>query len=398
MRVALFSYEYPPETGFGGIGTYTQNLARDLVSAGATVHVIAGAAVAKKTTSVEEGVHVTRFKYGRPYRKVYDWLWNHEFPSASRRFETALSMYRCFRDIHARHPFDVVEAPDCGAEGAFVYSRVRGIKKVITFHSPMYLIGGYYDNNAIDLSVTCFLEKMAVKNADAYITLSRALATRVKEDFHINKPVTVVPLGLDMERLSAVPHVDIRKKYRIPAGARVVLVLGRVERRKGTDLLQSVIPEVVRAVPQSFFLIVGRVLYPAIKKEIEARLKACNCADRAMFTGHVGFEDMVNSIRSCDVFLLPSRWENFPRTLLEAMGAGKAIVAASVGGVPEMIEDKVSGLLGRLGCPGSLARGIITLLEDPQSAKRYGEEALKRARRRFDHKLITKRIIEVYTS
>src|SRR5687767_10025275 len=118
MKVLFLSFEYPPETGFGGIGTYTWYQARALVKLGHEVHVLAGAT---RSTSLRaeghDGVRVYRFRTDgflmralRPLDKYRLW-WT------KNRLENALSMYRGLSALERLHRYDLIEMPECGAEG-----------------------------------------------------------------------------------------------------------------------------------------------------------------------------------------------------------------------------------------------------------------------------------------
>src|SRR5713101_1357320 len=112
MKIALLSFEYPPETGFGGIGTYTWYQARALVKLGHEVHVLAGANNPTQLHRQEhDGVQVYRFRTnGRqmPGRHQHDKLrswWT------KNRLENAVSMYRGLTALRRNHEYDIVEMP-----------------------------------------------------------------------------------------------------------------------------------------------------------------------------------------------------------------------------------------------------------------------------------------------
>ena len=120
MKVALLSYEYPPDTGFGGIGTYSYYHARALAKLGHDVHVIAGATQNGVTHSEHDGVRVTRIRRD-------GWL-AHRLEEAKRsrcgwfanRLETAHAAYEALAHLLEKEQIDLVEMPECGGDGAVV--------------------------------------------------------------------------------------------------------------------------------------------------------------------------------------------------------------------------------------------------------------------------------------
>ncbi|MBC7791202.1 MAG: glycosyltransferase, partial [Anaerolineae bacterium] len=145
MKIGLLSFEYPPETGFGGIGTYTWYQARALAKLGHDVHVLAGATSATPLTLTgHDGVTVHRFRSSGVLMNAFGALGKYRLWWTKNRLENALSMYRALRPLLRKHQFDVLEMPECGAEGALV-NHLLDVRTVVRFHSPSRLIMPFYD-------------------------------------------------------------------------------------------------------------------------------------------------------------------------------------------------------------------------------------------------------------
>ena len=103
--------------------------------------------------------------------------------------------------------------------------------------------------------------------------------------------------------------------------------------------------------------------------------------DKVRFIGYVA--DIPKIYAALDVFVLPSRWEGFGLVLLEAMAAGKPIVATRVGAIPEVVVDGETGVLIPAGDPLALAEGLSRLAMEPGLARQLGDAGRERLRRRF---------------
>jgi glycosyltransferase involved in cell wall biosynthesis len=97
-----------------------------------------------------------------------------------------------------------------------------------------------------------------------------------------------------------------------------------------------------------------------------------------------------------DVFILPSLAEGLGRSLLEAMAAGRAVVASNVGGIPEAVEDGKTGILVPPQDAQALAKAVAFLLDNPEQAREMGQAGRRRAEQLFDEKKMIDRICSLY--
>jgi len=111
--------------------------------------------------------------------------------------------------------------------------------------------------------------------------------------------------------------------------------------------------------------------------ELAARHRDLDLGERFRFLGERS--DVIRLLVGCDVFVLPSRQEGLPVTLMEATSTGTAIVASAVGGVPQVISDGVDGLLVPPGDPRALADAVERVVTDPDLRRRLGEGAARRS-------------------
>ncbi|WP_279165375.1 glycosyltransferase [Thermus scotoductus] len=125
-----------------------------------------------------------------------------------------------------------------------------------------------------------------------------------------------------------------------------------------------------------------------LRRELEDRVKALGLEDRVRFLGLR--TDVPEILAAADAFILSSRWEGNPLSVMEAMAAGKPVIATAVGGVPELVQDGKSGVLVPPGDVEALAEAILRLAGDVHLRRQLGQEAFKQARERFDVSVMVK--------
>jgi glycosyltransferase involved in cell wall biosynthesis len=179
--------------------------------------------------------------------------------------------------------------------------------------------------------------------------------------------------------------------------ARRVLFLAWLHKDKGVLDLLKAIPVVLRSVPEAVFVIAGRGIAggegPGAIMELARSLRI----ERSLrFPGWVDGSKKDSLLRRSDVFVLPSYFEALPLGVLEAMACGVPVVATAVGGIPDVIQDRVNGLLIEPGQPEALARAIVTILTDDALRSRLREAAHSDVRKRFSTDSVIKDLETLY--
>lgn len=156
-------------------------------------------------------------------------------------------------------------------------------------------------------------------------------------------------------------------------------MIARLAPQKGHRVLFDALPAVLERVPDLRVRVVGHEELSTVA-ELRAYAASRGVAERVCFEGFRG--DVAAVLRELDLFVLPSLWEGLSLALVEAMGAGRPIVATDVGGNPEVLQDD-TGQLVRPNDVQALARAIERALGDEESARRMGTAAAKLARSKF---------------
>ncbi|MFN0052118.1 MAG: glycosyltransferase [Planctomycetales bacterium] len=176
----------------------------------------------------------------------------------------------------------------------------------------------------------------------------------------------VIPNGVDARSIAAAEPLDLAN-LGIPAGARVIVAVGRLDRQKGLEYLLDAAAQVAPAHPQAHWLLVGD---GPERERLQAQRDRLGLSDRVHFAGRR--TDVAAILRSAWALALPSLWEGMPNVVLEGMAAGLPVVASNVEGIAELVQDQTTGLVVSPGSPGALAAGMLTLLSDPPRAQTMG--------------------------
>jgi glycosyltransferase involved in cell wall biosynthesis len=150
----------------------------------------------------------------------------------------------------------------------------------------------------------------------------------------------------------------------------VIAWTSRLHKEKGADFL----PEIASLVKKGSFLVIGD---GPERQSVETAVKLFGLDKRFAFLGWR--QDIAELLSAADMLLLPSREESFPQSVLEAMAMKLPVIAADVGGVRELVEDKITGFLVKKGDTKAFARALNSLADDPGLGKKMGLEGCRRA-------------------
>lgn len=402
MRICLVSEQYPP-TGTGGIASYVHCLAHGLAAAGHDVSVIAGTSHQRKVTGGHQpgpaqpasevklyGVPNAKLPLPLPVRRKGLGIW--------KTFERSIAVDREIARLErSQGPFDVVEAPNWGSE-SLIYSFHPRAPLVVRLSTPLAQVNHLRGNDRPrpGMRLLCYLEALSVRRAACHIAHSESVANACAQLYRI--PTTkscLIPLGLP------IPHS--REMQRVDEDEGVtILYVGRLEKRKGIDLLLHAIPEVVRRVPHSKFIIAGADSGDAPDSESYRDNFAAFASSQARaattFLGHVDGSALCKLYSDCDLFVAPSLTESFGLIYLEAMAHAKPIVAFHTGAVPEVVAQGETGILAEPGNVSDLASALIRLANDRQLRHEMGTRGYQRALSNFTLDRMVEKTVACYTS
>lgn len=238
-----------------------------------------------------------------------------------------------------------------------------GIPHVITMHGSRYYAGRLGRRLAM---------RIAVAASGKLVAVSKQLASHLSADLWLRASrVSVVANGVQSR-----PIVDssLRAELGLAHDDRLLLTIGNLYPVKGHRVLLTALALLRERQPTVHVALAGR---GELAHELQTSAAQQQLGDRVHFLGLRS--DIPNLLAGADIFVLPSLSEGLPLALLEAMFAGRPIVATSVGEVPTALGEGAAGLLVEPGDPAALAAALHRLLSDPKEAERLGQQAARRA-------------------
>ncbi len=396
MKVCLISREYPPDTGWGGIGTFTHHLAKGLEQLGHEIDVIS---LAKNgaSTSADGKIRIHRVE---PCLADADLgLLARAMPYSRYVLSTSAALWRKCLELQAERAFDVIDTPELLAEGIFpaLSKSAPLVIRLYTPHSKFIAEKLHNVSPSFDHQMVALVERIAMLYADAITSPSKDLAQYVASD--LNYPLEKIALianPIDATVFS--PEGD--KSLESP-GQLKVLFIGRLEGRKGIKYLIEAVPPILKAVPKAHFYIVGDDTktgdgQTSVLAELKEFIAQADCQDSVTFISRVPLTELPAYYRSADVCVVPSLYDNSPYACLEAMSCGKPVIGTTSGGTKEYLIDGESGLLVEPKSSSALAQAIIRLLTNEAERRRIGENARQRVLAQYQRTEIARQTSELY--
>lgn len=389
MRVDLLTKEYPPEI-YGGAGVHVTEL------------------VAALRNSIT--VNVRCFGNDRSESNVFAYRVPVELAAANGALATVGVDLQIANDVAGA---DVVHSHTWYAnEAGRLAQLVHGTPHVVTAHSLEPLrpwkaeqLGGGY-------RLSSWIEKSSYEAADAVIAVSEGMRQDILRCYPAIDPAKVHTIhnGIDCEAWRPTENAGVFERYGIDPNSPSVVFVGRITRQKGLPYLL----EAVQALPSNVQIILcaGAADTPEILAEVEAKVSVLRQTRSGVIwiSEHLPRHELSAVLTQGTVFVCPSVYEPLGIVNLEAMACGIPVVGTATGGIPEVVEDGVTGWLVPLeqltdgtGTPlhpdtfvRDLAAALIHALADPIRAAEMGRAARQRAIEHFDWARIAEQTRAVY--
>lgn len=393
LRLCLLSAAYPPDQ-YEGVGRLTNLMAQGLFEIGHTVHVITRGQ--QETVSFYDGAYVHKIpmpnRYGR-YRM---------FPKLYHSLNHSHAVHDKVRRLILNDGIQIVDSPLWQYDG--LVTAVSGeIPVAVRLVTALRQIAALQEDVEADARLVGEMEQTLLEKATYLLPNTQATLDTARKVYGIDPaseryrivPYGIVPVDEDAVR----PFTPDT-----PPDTFTVLYLGRLEKRKGIQDLFAAIPQVLAKQPNVRFIIAGAdnshrdgfqqqtgLTYAAHFQQEYGKF-----ASQVTFLGQVSEETLNQLYQSCDLFVAPSLYESFGLIYLEAMNYGKPVIGCRAGGIPEVIDEGVTGLLAEPEAPASLAEAILKLLQTPNRLYEMGLAGRQRLLETFTHVQMAHRFADAY--
>jgi len=243
-----------------------------------------------------------------------------------------------------------------------------------------------------------FWTRRVLRGAERVIANSRNTQSLLLKKWQVSpKQVVVLHPGVDADQfVPSSPDLEVR--HRLGWGQRpVVLTVGRLQKRKGQDMMIRALPAIRRGIPDVLYAIVGD---GDERQYLEELVAQAGLGGHVKFHGNLDDADMLPCYQQCDLFALPNREvngdiEGFGMVLLEAQACGKPVLAGTSGGTAETMSIPETGLVVPCDEPEHLAAAVIELLSNKDQLRAMGESARAWVLENFDWSKLSKQAQEV---
>lgn len=323
-RILFLTERYPPDAG--GVSASAARIVQSLASLGARVDVVAWTRALQAGQVARDEGNPAAYRIGR-FRE-----WDTTMPHTLNLLDWLASM--------APEPYNLVWGHYLSLAGflAVWFGRLNGL------HSVVSIRGNDLDRDVFPPGDFARLQ-WTLAHASSITAVTRDLAHKAQA-LSGRDDVVHLPNVVDTARFSPAPEagVQVRAQLGIAAGERILGFSGELREKKGlTHLLDALLA--VRRVRPARLLLIGGVR-PSEMPRLAQWIAPERLAEHILITGQLATPEAVNQhLQACDVYVQPSLWDGMPNALLEAMAAGCGSIASDAGGIPEIINPGVDGII-----------------------------------------------------
>jgi len=255
--------------------------------------------------------------------------------------------------------------------------KIWNIPVITTFHTMQEIKQEAFPFN-IDDPQRETQEKLVSQESDALVVWSKHEKNFIASNYKVDpKKIYIIPPGVDLELFKPIDQKEAREEINIQDDLKVILFVGRLERLKGLDTLLEALSMIDQ---EKINLLVVGGLYNI--SEVTRLKKLCNdfnLLEKVHFIGSINRTDLKYYYNSSDICVLPSYYESFGLSALEAAACGVPVVASKKGGLSSIVIDKKTGYLLQWRCPGPFVEKLEILLQSKDLRKSMGKNARQHA-------------------
>lgn len=391
MKILHVSYIYPPELKVAdGITNVVYNVSKELANRGHQVVVytsnlsdLHGYRLLPPGHHLINGVGVFYFRS----------LW---------KYKTFIFTPSILRHIiRNAEDFDVIHVHDARSfQGisAYMLNCIKNVPYVFQPHgSYLASLPEPYKIKILKNALDNLVSKRIFKKASKIIALSGFEAEQYRCMGVPKEKIAIIPNGIDLAEYANLPAKGcFKRKFGIPEEKKIILYLGRIHKTKGIDILIKAYALLTKKMGTKNTVLVIAGPDDGYLKEVKFLADSLSVSSLTLFTGPLYGRDKLEAYVDSDLYVLPSRYETFPMSLLEAYACRKPVIASEVGGLRDLVVNGETGLLFENGNIEELAESIHCLLDDCFKAEELGLNGRKFVEEKFPIEKIVDKLEVVY--
>ncbi len=392
-HIVFLSFDYPTHAGGSGVGNQTRLLARALVERTYKVSVISLPTGSHNNRYTDEGIEVYEIYppqwhgYISRIPLIGDW-----FALAFRELEYGWAAMKKLRQIHYDTPISLIESTEIGN---FPLSfQCNKFPYFIRLHGDRYTFFKYSAVKKIPFAIKLcrLIQRIGLRKAIALVSPSSEHAKEIAEELNIpSADINIISNAIELITLkNQMTDVPLQRRS-------TILYVGRLEETKGIFLLLDSMSDLLSKYPDLSFHLAGSINNELVQKKIERFISDNHLDGKVKLLGYVPWQALMRHYQRALFLVVPSYYETFGLTALEAMACGLPVVANRVGIMPELIKPKKNGYLADEKKPEAFTQAMIAMCEAIYSGK-VDPEYIMRSVESFDISIMIMKNLAFYQS
>jgi len=288
-----------------------------------------------------------------------------------------LHEYRTFQNIIIRH-----------------YATKYGVPYVLQAHGSLPRIGSW---RKLKLVYDVLFGYRLLKDAAKVVALNKMEVKQYRSMGTPEEKIVVIPNGIDLSEYAKLPPKGaFRKKFNIPEDRKIILYLGRIHKIKGVDFLIKAYARVINETNCKDAILIIAGPDDGYLKEVQELTNRLGISKHVLITGPLYGQDKLQAYVDSEFYVLPSRYETFPMTVLEAYACGVPVIVSNVGGLKDLVINGKTGLLVNVDDVDQLTSAIHFLLNNGEETRRMGLRGKQLVKSNFSIEKMIEKIEELY--
>lgn len=387
MNICFFALEHHSLGSGGGIASYLDALVTELARCGHEVHIIVKGK-RDNTRQLDDKTVLHEFRGGNLhwYLSKLPLIGKH-LALPIRELEWSLGFYQILESIKKKYQFDLIESSETG--NLFTALFEKKIPLIIRLHGSTYSFERSTKGAAsFGAKLDRILQRYSFTRAKG-ITSPSEFQKRLFENEHIRTVnVEVIPNPVSMEDSTGFQSANNNPK--------TIFYAGRIADVKGIRPLLKAFTQVVKRFPDARLIMAGSPHVSIPDKAIKQFINEHNIADKVELLGYIQKDKIKEYYKACSVYVVPSYYETFCISAIEAMMYGKPVIASLGTALEEIVEDGVTGTLIPSGDDRALADALLKLLTDDELARRMGEAGREKVLMQYQASVIADETLKFY--